>query len=72
MRSYTVAIETMSGTAAVVNGTSIGHKKINLLSKPVGKVTHLVFKATQSVGLPVISNFAAYDCLSKDQISPVV
>ena len=63
MRAYTVAVDTTNGLmTSVVNGTSIGNKKIDLLSAAVENVNKLVFTATESVDTPVIGHFGIYYC----------
>jgi hypothetical protein len=65
VRAYTVAVDTIDGLmTSTVNGTSIGNKKIDLLSAPVEKVNKLVFTATESIATPVISHFGIYYCPS--------
>ena len=64
IRKYVVAA-LMEGTptrwVTVSNGTSIGHKKIDLFTAPV-TTTALRFTVTQMADVPVMAAFTAHLC----------
>jgi len=54
-------VDTLPRWQSLLSGSAIGHKKIDLFSS--GFLTHgLRLDVQQSVGVPHISNFAAFDC----------
>lgn len=65
IRSYQVLAavgnSTSNGLTLVSNGTSVGHKKIDLLSKPI-YVTEVIVNATSYVDKPVWRSITVHLC----------